>query len=65
MSQQSTQECSIEEIFNAEDKKMEEIKEGNITFANCDVIKAANLKDVPKAELFAFVQRYEPFGIWQ
>lgn len=63
MSQQSTQDVSIEEIFNAEEKKMEEIKEGNITFANCDVIKATNLKEVPKAELFAFVQRYEPFGI--
>lgn len=63
MSQQSTQDCSIEEIFNTEEKKMEEIKEGNITFANCDIIKATNLKEVPKAELFAFIERYEPFGI--
>ena len=62
MSQQSTQHTSIDELFT-KDKFEDEIKQGNITFANCDAIDASNFKQVPKAELFTFIQRYQPFGL--
>ena len=63
MSQQDTQNTSFEDFFTAKDKAMDEIKEGNITFGNCDLINSDNIKDVPKKDLYTFVQSYIPYGL--